>query len=386
MNIFGFMRTTASFEIFPTQPSERDLSQARWLRKEGKLTEAEAAYRQVMNRQPGLKTPWTECFDLLREANRIDDALALAVETERVFPEEAFPLALKGAALIEQRKFREALGALEVAVDRDPHLALTWHELGYASYKLGDMSRAMLALDRAFHLEPHTETLSLRGRILRDAGEFYAATVAFEAAAHSATHDDQRSAVEREILVTQRYGDFAPRKPNKLTGGERWFAEHGAVVLAAAANTQIPNDEELVDAFVQLAHDRGWQFTEVAGPIGDDTADMIARHLDLERTTPGEMDLSQTPLLVAQRTAQAEESWDVWASQIVQANRGLTFVLWHPVESEAPADVVGGLEQNGKPLHLGVDPAGAVVMAQHPAASSHHRKLTSGRASNPAIM
>ncbi len=165
----GIMRTTSSFEIFPDEPSERELARARWLRREGRIAEAEAAYRGVMERQPGLRSSWTECFDLLRSAGQLSKALSLALEAEGVFSTEAFPLALKGAALIEQDRIPDAIEVLEVAVERDPNLALTWHELGYAAYRLGNGDRALLALDRAFALEPHTETLVLRGRIFRDA-------------------------------------------------------------------------------------------------------------------------------------------------------------------------------------------------------------------------
>src|SRR5207244_568410 len=82
-------------------------------------------------------------------------------------------------------RYRDALATLEQAVEFDPDLALVWHELGYAAFRLGDRNRALLALDRAFALEPHTETLRLRGRILRDAGRYQAAEVAYEGAAQA---------------------------------------------------------------------------------------------------------------------------------------------------------------------------------------------------------
>src|SRR3989475_6500643 len=107
------------------------------------------------------------------------------------FGESAFALTLKGAALTELGRYREALAVLDRAVESDPDLALVWHELGYAAYRLGDGNRALLALDRAFALEPHTETLRLRGRILRDAGRYQAAEAAFEGAAQAAEHGEQ---------------------------------------------------------------------------------------------------------------------------------------------------------------------------------------------------
>src|SRR5438034_11694854 len=165
--------------------------------------------------------------------------------------------------MIELERYREALGTLEQAVEFDPDLALVWHELGYAAFRLGDRNRALLALDRAFALEPHIETLRLRGRILRDAGRYQAAEVAYEGAAQAAEHREQRAAAEQEIAITRRYAFYAPRRPDGLTPAERWFAETGTVVLASDDATAAPDDASLATAFVDLARDSGWRFGQI---------------------------------------------------------------------------------------------------------------------------
>ncbi len=370
------MRTTSSFEIFPTDSSERDLAKARWHRQEGRAGEAEAAYRTVMERRPGLHTSWTECFDLLRQAGRSEDALALAVDAERRFSAEAFPIALKGAALIEQRRFQEALAALETAVQRDPYLALTWHELGNAAFQIGDGSRALLALDRAFALEPHTETLTLRGRILRETGELYAATVAFEAAMHSATHEEQRTEIEREIQLTQRLGDFAPRRLKELTPAERWFAEHGVVVLAATGEASTPpTPEHLVEAFADLAQDRDWNFGQLLTYGPSPLWQILSERLAVSCEPLHEADPQRVPLLAAERPPRDDRGWESAIEDIRAAGKGAAFVVWHPMGETPLVDVVGGLEEDGRPLALGVSPASAIVMAQHPGAEVDSRDL-----------
>src|SRR3989454_12833555 len=85
----------------------------------------------------------------------------------------------------------------------------------------GDWSSDVCSSDLA--LEPHTETLRLRGRILRDAGRYQAAEVAYEGVAQAAEHAEQRAAAEREIAATRRYAFYAPRRPDGLTPAERWF-------------------------------------------------------------------------------------------------------------------------------------------------------------------
>ena len=379
------MRTTSSFEIFPTDSSEQDLAKARRHRQEGRAGEAEAAYRTVMERQPGLRTSWTECFDLLRQAGRADDALALAVDAERRFSAEAFPIALKGAALIEQRRFQEALAALETAVRRDPYLALTWHELGNAAYRLGDGSRALLALDRAFALEPHTETLTLRGRILRETGELYAATVAFEAAMHSATHHEQRAEIDSEIQLTQRLGDFAPRRLKQLTPGERWFAEHGVIVLAATGGASAPPlAAQLIEAFAQLVQDRDWRFGQLLAHGTSPLWPILSERLGLPCEPLSQADAGRVPLLVAERPPRDDPQWESAAQAIGATQQGAVFTVWHPIAEAPDVHVVGGLEEEGTPLALGMSPANAVVMAQHPGAGVHSRDLAHRTPSAPA--
>src|SRR5207245_1564762 len=165
-----------------------------------------------------------ECFELLRSQGRREDALRLAESARAQFGDSAFALALKGAALIELERYREALATLEQAVEADPDLALVWHELGYAAFRLGDGNRALLALDRAFGLEPHTETLRLRGRILRDAGRYQAAEVAYEGAAQAAEHAQQRVAAERAIAATRRARVDGSARAARLAPAARWHA------------------------------------------------------------------------------------------------------------------------------------------------------------------
>jgi|SRR5918996_511383 Flp pilus assembly protein TadD len=372
------MRTTAEFNLFPDAPSERAMARARWLVREGRLGEAEAAYQAVLDQHPDVKAAWAEYFELLRGQGRGADALRVARTAETRFPESAFPLALAGAALIELGRFREALEALEQAVERDPDLGLVWHELGHAAYRLGDKNRALLALDRAFALEPHGDTLRLRGRILRDAGRYAAAEVAFEGAAQAAEHRVQREDAEREIARTRRYGFYGPRRPEELSPGERWFADTGGVVLSPGPGPVPPSDEVLVTAFLELAHDRRWRFGQVvvAGPtlpcwtvLADASgAPLVGR---------AAFDPAVVPLVVAPRPLPADATWALCAAQVPLLDVGLVFVLEHPGEAPATAaaDVIGALTDAGARRARMPDVAHAVSEAQHPAARCAGRRL-----------
>jgi len=371
------MRTTASYELFPDAPSERAMARARYLAREGRIADAEKAYREVLAAHPDLKPCWAECFELLRSHGRREDALHLAEGARAQFGDSAFPLTLKGAALIELERYREAIGILEQAVESDHDLALVWHELGYAAFRLGDRNRALLALDRAFALEPHTETLRLRGRILRDAGRYQAAEVAYEGAAQAAEHAEQREAAEREISITQRYAFYAPRRPEHLSPAERWFAETGTVVLAADTGSEVPDDAALVAAFVDLARDSRWQFGQVvtlgpALPAWRTLADGLRAPL-VARTA---FDAAALPLVVAQRPLPGDAGWSELPPAVARGG-GLVFVLEHGADAPAVsgADVIGVLSDAGRRWARRINVAHALSEAQHPAARVAGRRL-----------
>jgi Flp pilus assembly protein TadD len=376
------MRTTASYELFPDAPSERALARARYLAREGRLADAEQAYRSVLAEHPELKACWAECFELLRREGRAEDALRLAEAARAHFGDAAFPLALTGAALIELERYRDALRALERALEHDPDLAVAWHELGYAAFRLGDRTRALLALDRAFALEPHTETLQLRGRILRDAGRYQAAEVAYEGAAQAAEHPEQRAAAEREIAATRRYAFYAPRRPDELDPAERWFAETGTVVLAPDPGPEAPDDASLTAAFVELARDSGWRFGQVVAfgpalPVWPALAQALAAPL----VTRTGFDPGACPLVVAQRPHPADAGWATLTAAVAEHAAGAVFVLEHPAAGGAGgaggagADVIGVLTDAGGRRARRVNIPRALSEAQHPAGGLAGRRL-----------
>jgi len=373
------MRNTASFELFPDAPSERVMARARYLAREGRLVDAEQAYRAVIAEHPDLKGGWAECFELLRSQGRREDALRLAESARAQFGDSAFALALKGAALIELERYREALATLEQAVEADPDLALVWHELGYAAFRLGDGNRALLALDRAFGLEPHTETLTLRGRILRDAGRYQAAEVAYEGAAQAAEHREQRASAEEEIAATRRYAFYAPRRPDELTPAERWFAETGTVVLASDDASAAPDDATLAAAFLDLARDSGWRFGQIVAlgpalPVWRTLADALRAPL----VSRSGFDPGACPLVVAQRPQPADSAWSTITAAVAEHATGLVFVLEQAPDPAGGADVIGVLADSGGRRTRQVNAGHALSEALHPAGRLAGRRLAGG--------
>ncbi len=365
------MFTTAQFQVFANEPSERALARPRHLLRDGKADEAEDAYLEVLARRPDLRLAWGEYFQVLRSQGRFEEALALAGEAASQFGDESLPLALKGAALVELGRFREGLAALEAAAALDPHFGMVWHEAGYAAYRLGEYSRALMALDRSFALEPHSGTLHLRGKILRQAGRFLAAEVAFTGAAESAEYDEQRAEAERQIAITRRYAAFPGRRPGELDRAQAWFAEVGAVVLTTPDGSPMASDEAIVEGLAQLVREQGWRFDGIMALDAWAGWQGLSTSLGLPLIERSEE--ARIPLVVSRR-ADDTERWHAAGSALAERGAGLCFLLEQSGEAP-PADVAGRLADAG-PARL--DLAAATATALHPNCRLEGRRLGNG--------
>jgi tetratricopeptide (TPR) repeat protein len=350
------MRVTSSFAVFRFEPGEKSLAKARWFSREDKASEAEREYRRALEADPDLRAGWHELFELLRHGHRHGEALELAAAAGAHFgPDAAMPLAIKGAALAELGRTREAIAALEAAIERDGNLALAWHELAYAAFRAGEYSRALLVLDRAFALEPHTDTLMLRGRILREAGQYDAAEVAFEAAQQSAEHDIPRREAEREIASTRRAAALSGKKPRDFTARERAFVELGAVLLDGGAGALETARAEAVarlmagciGAFTRMVSTLGRRPAVCGGVLEEDgpLAGMLAQAIGAQVVPVGALDAGDWPLVVTVYGA-----GDEWAKQLARLDRwksGLLFALAQAPGAADVADVIGTLRCPG---------------------------------------
>jgi tetratricopeptide (TPR) repeat protein len=389
------MRLTSSFAVFRFDPGEKDLAKARWFGREGKLDAAEQEYRAALAKNPDLKAGWLELFELQRRASRFGDALDTASRAQAHFgADAAMPLAMRGAALAEMGQTRDAIQALEGALERDGNLALAWHELAYAAFRTGEYSRALLALDRAFALEPHTDTLMLRGRILREAGQYDAAEVAFEAAQQSAEHDIPRRDAEREILATRRAAALGGKRPRDFSYRERWFVALGCAVLddglaqlgAAEAGGTDPARElaRCLAALPDLARALAWRPAAVAGVAPEDgpLVEAVARALDAQAVAVRALDPDDRPLIVTGVATHGGE-WSKQLARLARWKSGYTFALLQPPGPDDVGDVVGTLRGPRDPATAGALACAAVALASQvePADVAEAASLASSPAS-----
>jgi Tfp pilus assembly protein PilF len=360
------MRRTSSFAVFRFAPGEQDLAKPRWLARDGKVAEAEAAYRKALDGNPDLHTGWLELFELLRRQTRYQDALALADTAERHWgADAAMPQTLRGAALVELGQLSDGIAALQAAIRCDDRFALAWHEYGYASYRAGHHSEALLALDRAFALEPHTDTLMLRGHILREGGRYDAAEVAFEGALQATEHDVPRRDAAREIAATRRAAALGPRRPREFSPRERWFMRGGGILLTAGgpADTLGERATASVASLAGLAQALDWGPAAVAGVSEGDQelAKAVAAAFGTQTLGAPELDPADRPLLVTV----LNDGRDAWGRQLDRLARwrsGYSFALFEPPDVAEPADATGVGEE--PPEHELLGAVGAVLRAR----------------------
>lgn len=363
------MFTTGQYRVFSGEHADRVLSRPRRLLREGRTDDADAAYRGVLGQEPELRTAWLEYFDLLRHTHRFEEALDLSERALQQFRDDALGPALHGAALVELGRYRDGLAALEEAAQRDPDFGMVWHEAGYAAYRLGEYSRALMALDRAFALAPHSGTLHLRGKVLRQAGRYLAAEVSFEGAAEAAEFPEQKFEARRQVAVTRRYAAFQGVRPESLSLPRRWFAETGAVPLTATAAVPPPSDGQLLENFAQLTREQGWEFSALVSSDGWDGWVLLsaALKIPLVATLPA----TGIPLLASRRPDGTDAGWTKSGADIANAGRGLSLAL-HQLPDQEPADVFGLLVGAGGAL---CDLAFAAEGVQHPEGRLRDRKL-----------
>lgn len=340
------MRFSASFAVFRANPAEQDLSRARRLAHEAKTSAAEAEYRSVLAAHPDLAAGWIELVELLRQGERHEAALEVAMQAEAHFgPDAAMPLVLRGAALSELGRTREALQALEAALERDGNLALAWHELAYAAFRVGEFSRALLALDRAFALEPHVDTLLLRGRILREAGQYDAAEIAFEGAEQATDHDILRRDAEREKHATRRAASLGGKRPASFTPREKIFVATGSAAIddgePGAAASAGPLAACLA-ALPALVEEAGWKPSVVAGatPADIPLAEHLARALGAKSAPVASIDPTDRPLVVT-LINDGGATWAKLTRKLERWSAGTTFALLQRPNAAEPADLIG---------------------------------------------
>jgi len=120
------------------------------LRKERRLDEAEAAYREALRLNPELSTVRLELATLLTEGDRLIDARALFDAQGKVSDHLEF-----GRWLLAKQRAQDARLLLSKSVERYPEAGQVYALLGAACLASGDAEAGTFLLRRALELDPN---------------------------------------------------------------------------------------------------------------------------------------------------------------------------------------------------------------------------------------
>jgi len=231
------------------------MARARYLVREGRVADAEKAYRDLLAEHPDLK-PGGRSARAAAPSGRAEDALRARRGRTRPVGDAAFSLALKGAALIELTRYRKpsprwSRRSSSIRISRSCGTS------GYARFRAGDRNRAC-SRSTGRCLEPHTETLrgtrtdSARRRALPGGGSRVRG-----GRRRPSTRSNARGGAERS---RQRGASFLRPAP----AGRTDPASAGSSPRCHLRRRHSPlDDASLAAASVDLARDSGWRFGQI---------------------------------------------------------------------------------------------------------------------------
>jgi tetratricopeptide (TPR) repeat protein len=125
---------------------------------EGRIEDAIATLRAVVETTPAAAAAHAELAQLLQRAGRSKEALILLEERMRQFPDAVWPLSITAAVLDTERRTEESLPVHEALVGRISRIAIAWVNYGQALRAVGRVGEAVQAFRKAAELEPTNGT------------------------------------------------------------------------------------------------------------------------------------------------------------------------------------------------------------------------------------
>ena len=101
---------------------------------------------------------WNETRLLLKQ-NKVNEALALAYKTNKLFPDDIEGMAVLGSCLRASSRFDESLKYLNKAIELSPDYAEALINRGLVSLAEKDKARALEDLEKAHHLKTHIKQI-----------------------------------------------------------------------------------------------------------------------------------------------------------------------------------------------------------------------------------
>lgn len=215
------------------------------LYSQGKYKEAEAEYRKALDECPDSVGANLELGRMLRELDRVDEALPFLQTATELAPSLAAAAFELGMALVVKQDWPKAEEALSKAVKLEPKDPYAWWQLGAVYLRQDDLGRAEKSLLRAVGLDEELSVAWLDlGEVYRKKGDgakaLTAARAAFETDPTSGPAFEAFAAVVRESGSEDQKAyveAFAAHNGEKFGDAERAVR---ALMEKDAANARYP--------------------------------------------------------------------------------------------------------------------------------------------------
>jgi predicted O-linked N-acetylglucosamine transferase (SPINDLY family) len=133
----------------------------------GRLTEAEKAYRQVLQADPHNSDAFHLLGVIASQLGKHENAVDLIDKALKIKPTFAEALVNRGNALQELKRYEDALDSFDRAITIKPQFPVAWSNRGNALKELGRYEEALASFDKALATTPkYPEALFNRGVVL----------------------------------------------------------------------------------------------------------------------------------------------------------------------------------------------------------------------------
>jgi tetratricopeptide (TPR) repeat protein len=207
--------------VTAASPSSPDFANAVALHRSGRLDEATAIYRSILEANPRNFDALHLLGVVMGQRGDKEEAARLIGEALAINPQSPAALSNRGNVLKDLRRFDDALASYDAAIALQPEFADAHNNLGNALRGLKRFDEALTSYDRAIELRPgYTNAYYNRGNALADLGR----------------HEDALASFDRALAISPGDPELQVVRGNALAALKRWeeaLASYDAVLRRA---------------------------------------------------------------------------------------------------------------------------------------------------------
>lgn len=134
------------------------LKQGQYLQREGRLTEAEATYRQAIELNPIFYGGFRYLGEVLALEGKLDQAVEAYQRAKELNPKALWVHQGLGEVFLQLNKLEDAIACFQTAIEINPDFSWAYNGLGECWSLKGNRENAIAAYQKAVELNPDSET------------------------------------------------------------------------------------------------------------------------------------------------------------------------------------------------------------------------------------